>query len=75
MLIKDTLDITEVVLQNMIKGKFSRVTFVHKEKRYLINCLYALNKDSVENDNENESTKFFKDVFDDKMTRTTTTVS
>ena len=65
-LIKDTLDINKILWQNMIKGNFSRLTFVHKEQRYLIKCLYAPNKDSVESDIKNERTKFLKEVFDDE---------
>ena len=65
MLIKDTLDINKILWQNMIKGNFSRLTFVPNKQKYLIKCLYAPNKDSVKSDNVNESTKFFKEVFDD----------
>ena len=63
---KDTLNITEVTWQNVIKGNFSRLTFIHKEQKYRIKCLYAPNKDSVESDNNNESTKFFRDGFDEE---------
>ena len=64
MLIKDTLYKTEVKWHNAIKVNFSKLSFVHGGQRYLIKCLYAPNKDSTEIDNENESTKFFKEVFD-----------
>ena len=59
MLIKDTLDISDVTWKNEIKGNFSKLAFVHKEQKHLVKALYGPNKDSVESDNNNESTKVF----------------
>ena len=37
-----------------------------KDQKYFIKCLHAPNKDSVESDNNNESSKFVKEVFNNK---------
>ena len=64
-LMRDTLDVTDIEWQNVIKGNYSRLTFTYNKQRYLIKCIYAPNKDSMEYDENNESNKFFKEVIKD----------
>ena len=46
-------------------GNFSKLSFKGKDQTVLIRCLYAPNDDSNPNDDNNNSTKFFKQVMDD----------
>ena len=62
---KDSLDITDVKLMNVLRGNYSRLSFTHNKERYLVKCLYAPNKDSSEDDDSNESSTFFAEVFKD----------
>ena len=49
--------------ENVLKGNYSRLSFTHNQQRYLVKCLYAPNRDSVDDDDNNQSSVFFKEVF------------
>ena len=65
-LVKDNTPITDIGWENVIPGNYSRFTFKAEGQQILIKCVYAPNEDSNPNDNENESSKFYKIVLDDK---------
>ena len=48
-LIKDGVELKNLEWQNIIQGNLSKLTFTFKHKKYAVNCLYAPNKDSSEN--------------------------
>ena len=51
-LIRDTLDILDVVWENKIEGKLSKLTSIQNKQKYLMKCIYAPNKDSLEDEEE-----------------------
>ena len=61
-LIKDGVELENLEWQNIIQGNLWKFTFTFKHNKYAIECLYASNKDSSQN---NESETFFWAVFDD----------
>ena len=64
-LIKDSAPVTNLEWENVIPGNFSKLSMVVSGKKVLLKCIYAPNEDSVPDDLENESTKFFNTVMDD----------
>ena len=64
-LIKDNTPVTDLEWENVIPGNFSKLSMVIKGKKVLLKFIYAPNKDSIQNDPENESTKFFNTIMDD----------
>ena len=65
MLVKDDTPISDIKLENVLKGNFSKLMFKVKNKYVLVKCIYAPNKDMNINDLNNESTAFFQKVFVD----------
>ena len=64
-LIKDSLPVKDVKMENIIKGNYTKLTFKIKEQKILIKFIYAPNEDMTKNEVDNESNIFFKTVFDD----------
>ena len=58
-LIRNETPISDITWENVIPGNFSKLCFKTKDKTVLIKSIYAPNKDSNPNDDNNESTKFF----------------
>ena len=65
-LIKDSLPVTDIKIENIIKGNYTKLTFKLKDQKILIKCIYAPNKDMTNNEVDNESNIFFKTVFNNK---------
>ena len=64
-LIRNETPISDITWENVIPGNFSKLCFKVKDKTVLIKCIYAPNEDSNPNDENNESTKFFKTIMND----------
>ena len=64
-IIKNDTPISDIVWTNIIPGNFSKLSFKAEDQTVLIKCIYAPNEDSNPNNDNNESTKFFKTVLDD----------
>ena len=64
-LVKDDTPISDIEWENIIPGNFSKFSSKSKNQAILIKCIYASNEDSNPNDDNNDSTKFFKEVLDD----------
>ena len=65
-LIKDSLPVKDVKVENIIKGNYTKLTFKVTDQNLLIKCIYAPNDNMTNSDVDNESNIFFKTVFDDK---------
>ena len=63
-LIKNETPISDIAWENIIPGNFSKLSFWAENQTVLIKCVYAPNEDSNPNDDNNDSTKFFKTVLD-----------
>ena len=63
----DALPAKNIVIENRIKEDFSRLSLVWGGSKILIKCCYAPNEDSpaLDSEYENNSIKFFREVFDD----------
>ena len=44
-LIKDSLPVTDVKIENVIKGNYTKLTFKLKDQNILVKCIYAPNED------------------------------
>ena len=55
-LIKDGVELENLEWRNILQGNLSILTFTFKHKKFAVNCMYAPNKDSSEN---NKSETFF----------------
>ena len=66
-LFRDALPIKNVVVENRIKGDFTRLSLEWGCTKVLIKCCYAPNEDSpaLDSEHENYSIKFFREIFDD----------
>ena len=64
-LIKNDNPISNIEWENVIQGNFSKLSFKVKDETVLVKCIYAPNNDSNPNDDNNKSTKFFKQIMDD----------
>ena len=65
-LLKDSLPAREVKINNIIKGNYTRLTFIVKDINVLVKCIYAPNDDMTKNEVDNHSNTFFKTVFNDE---------
>ena len=56
-----------IVMENKLKGDFSRLSLEWGSSKILIKCCYAPNDDcpAIDSENENNSSRFFREVFDD----------
>ena len=61
----DNTPIPDIGWENIIPGNFSKMTFKSEGQSVLIKCIYAPNEDSNPNDDNNDSSKFYKEVLDD----------
>ena len=61
-LLKDSLPAKNVKIENILKGDYTRLTFVVNSTKILIKCCYAPNEDMtcIESESENYSNKVFK---------------
>ena len=59
-LIKDSLPVKDVKVENIINGNYTKLMFKIKEQKVLIKCIYAPNKDMTNHEVDNESNTFFK---------------
>ena len=66
-LFKDSLPAKKIKFENILKGDYSRLTFVVNSVKILIKCCYAPNKDMTNSETDNYSNTFFKSVFDDSL--------
>ena len=66
-LLRDSLPIKNVIVENKLKGDYTRLSLVWGCTKVLIKCCYAPNEDSpaLDSEHENYSNKFFREVFDD----------
>ena len=66
-LFRDALPVKNIVVENRIKGDFTRLSLEWGCSKVLIKCCYAPNEDSpaLDSEHENNSIKFFREVFDD----------
>ena len=51
--------------KNVLKGNFSQLSFTHNKDRYQVKCLYAPNRELVEDHINYENSVFFAEVFKD----------
>ena len=65
MLIKNDTPISNIKWENIIPGNFSKLSFKANDQTVLVKCIYAPNEDSNPNDDNNDSTEFFRTVMDD----------
>ena len=63
-LVKDELQIEDIMMENVVQGNLSRFSFTMKDKKYLLNCLYVPNEDMRET---LQHAQFYEEVFDDRM--------
>ena len=63
-LVKEDTPITDIGIENVIKGNFSKLSFKIRDERVLIKYISAPNKDLNSNAPDNESREFFKKVMD-----------
>ena len=68
-LVKDSLSAKIIKIENILKGNYTRLTFVVNSNKILNKCCYAPNEDMtcIESESENYSNKFFKMIFDDSL--------
>ena len=64
-LIKDDANLDNLTSENIIPGNYSKLSMTAGNKRILPKCIYTLNEDSKPEDEEHESTCFFRTVFND----------
>ena len=66
-LFRDSLPIRNVKVENILKGDYTQLTLIWGSTKVLIKCCYAPNEDSpaLDSEQENYSSKFFREVFDD----------
>ena len=64
-LLKDSLPAKDIIIENVLEGDYTRLTFTVKAQIVLVKCIYAPNKDMTTNEKDNYSNTFFKKVFDD----------
>ena len=66
-LFRDALPAKNIVMENKLKGDFSRLSLEWGSSKILIKCCYAPNDDcpAIDSENENNSSRFFREVFDD----------
>ena len=64
-LIKNDTPISIVQRENVIPRNFSKLSFKANDQTVLVKCIYAPNHDSNPNDDNNDSTEFFRKVMDD----------
>ena len=63
-LIKNDTPISNVEWKNIIPVNFSKLSFKANDQTVFIKCIYAPSNDSNPNDDNNDSTKFFRLVMD-----------
>lgn len=64
-LMKDFLKVKNIWWQPIIKRNYAKLSFELNKWKYLVKCLYAFHKDLVVDNNNNKSTYFFRNIFDD----------
>ena len=66
-LFRDSLPIKNIVVENRLKGDFTRLSLIWGCTKVLIKCCYAPNEDSpaLDSENENYSSEFLREIFDD----------
>ena len=66
-LFRDSLPVKNIVVDNRLKGDFTRLSLEWGCTKVLIKCCYAPNEDSpaLDSEHDNYSSEFFREVFDD----------
>ena len=65
-LLRDALPVKNIIVENRIKGSFTRLSLQWGNSKILIKCVYAPNDDqpAIDSECENNSSRFFREVFD-----------
>ena len=67
-LLRDALPAKNIIVENRIKGNYTRLSLQWGNSKILIKCVYAPNDDqpAIDSECENNSSRFSREIFDDK---------